>query len=59
MALTSPDIAKVLVPGAKLPIGLYRMEGKGDRLYLAYRPTRTPKPNFHVPEAFGTLTLDP
>lgn len=59
VALTSPDIAKVLVPGAKLPIGLYRMEGKGDRLYLAYRPTRTPKPNFHVPEAFGTLTLDP
>jgi hypothetical protein len=23
--------------------------------YLAWRPTRTPEPNFHVPEAFGSL----
>ena len=23
--------------------------------YLAWRPTRTPEPNYHVPEAFGTL----
>jgi hypothetical protein len=23
--------------------------------YLAWLPTRTPEPNFHVPEAFGTL----
>lgn len=23
--------------------------------YLAWRPTGTPEPNFHVPEAFGTL----
>lgn len=59
LSLASPDIVRVLVAGAKLPMGLYRMEGKGERLYLAYRPTRTPKPNFHVPEAFGTLVLDP
>ncbi|HKP83036.1 MAG TPA: carbohydrate-binding family 9-like protein [Pyrinomonadaceae bacterium] len=25
--------------------------------YLAWRPTRTPEPNFHVPEAFGTLVF--
>jgi hypothetical protein len=25
------------------------------RGYLAWQPTRAPKPNFHVPEAFGRL----
>ncbi len=59
VSLASPDIVRVLSPGAKLPFGLYRMEGKGPRLYLAYRPTRTAKPNFHVPEAFGALWFDP
>jgi hypothetical protein len=35
------------------------MEGTSPREYLAWSPPRTPKPNFHVPEAFGTLVLDP
>ena len=26
--------------------------------YLAWRPTRTPEPNYHVPEAFGMLLFD-
>lgn len=26
--------------------------------YLAWRPTRTPEPNFHVPEAFGFLRFE-
>ena len=26
--------------------------------YLAWRPTRTPEPNYHVPEAFGVLRFD-
>jgi alpha-galactosidase len=35
---------------------LFRSVGKGaDRGYLAWRPTRTPIPNFHVPSAFGEL----
>ena len=34
----------------------YRVEGRSEpRQYLAWQPTFTPKPNFHVPEAFGTL----
>jgi alpha-galactosidase len=34
----------------------YRAEGDGEpRFYSAWRPTRTPQPNFHVPEAFGGL----
>jgi hypothetical protein len=26
--------------------------------YLAWRPTRTPEPNYHVPEAFGALRFE-
>jgi hypothetical protein len=56
---TSPDILRALVSGAKLPLGLFRIEGKTPRTYLAWSPAKTRKPNFHVPEAFGTLALDP
>ena len=58
VAITAPDVIAALAPEARLPIGLYRMEGKAPRQYLAAFPTRTPKPNFHVPDAFGTLVLD-
>jgi hypothetical protein len=54
----APEVVRALVPGASLPLGLYRMEGRSPRRYLAWSPTRTRKPNFHVPDAFGTLTLD-
>jgi alpha-galactosidase len=34
----------------------YRVEGKMEpRAYLAWQPTNTPQPNFHVPNAFGKL----
>jgi alpha-galactosidase len=34
----------------------YRVEGsKEPRDYLAWQPTHSPKPNFHVPSAFGIL----
>jgi alpha-galactosidase len=37
-------------------INLFRIEGSApNRFYSAWRPTRTPQPNFHVPEAFGEL----
>lgn len=57
--LTAPGIVSALKAGARLPMNLYRMEGKDDRRYLAWSPPRTKKPNFHVPEAFGALLLDP
>ena len=56
--LASPDLAMALVAGARLTLALYRMEGKAPRRYLAWRPPRTTKPNFHVPEGFGTLSVD-
>jgi uncharacterized protein (DUF362 family) len=59
VAIESPDVRAALAAGAALPIGLYRMEGQNKRQYLAAFPTHTPKPNFHVPAAFGTLVLDP
>jgi uncharacterized protein (DUF362 family) len=59
VAIEAPEVLAALAAGAALPIGLYRMEGQGKRQYLAAFPTRTPKPSFHVPEAFGTLVLDP
>jgi len=37
-------------------VNFYRVEGKTEpRQYLAWQPTHTPQPNFHVPKAFGTL----
>jgi hypothetical protein len=56
--LRAPDLVSALKPGAKLPFALYRMEGKSPRHYLAWSPTKTPKPNFHVPDAFGTLVVE-
>jgi uncharacterized protein (DUF362 family) len=57
--LGAPEIIAALRPGARLPLGLYRIEGKKERTYLAWSPPRTAKPNFHVPEAFGVLVIDP
>lgn len=58
ISLNNGDITKALVQGAKLPFAVYRMEGKVDRKHLAWSPTLTDKPSFHVPERFGTLVLD-
>jgi alpha-galactosidase len=43
-------------PKAVWRANFYRVEGKAEpRAYLAWRPTGTAKPNFHVPSAFGRL----
>jgi len=43
-------------PGAIWRANFYRIEGKKEpRTYLAWNPTHTPEPNFHVPSAFGHL----
>ena len=37
----------------------YRCEGSDpERAYLAWRPTYSPEPNFHVPESFGLLRFE-
>jgi alpha-galactosidase len=43
-------------PAAIWRTNFYRVEGKKEpRTYLAWQPTHTPQPNFHVPSAFGKL----
>ena len=40
-------------------INLFRCVGADEATrYLAWRPTRTPEPNFHVPAAFGVLEFE-
>lgn len=41
--------------GNEWRVNLFRCIGTGTKRYLAWRPTLTPEPNFHVPEAFGWL----
>lgn len=44
--------------GERWRVNLFRCVGKGpDRGYLAWEPTLAPKPNFHVPDAFGWLVF--
>jgi len=47
-------------PAAAWRANFYRVEGVAEpRFYSAWQPTRTPVPNFHVPEAFGELVFAP
>jgi len=47
-------------PTAIWHANFYRIEGtKEPRAYLAWQPTHTPQPNFHVPSAFGRLRFEP
>jgi alpha-galactosidase len=43
-------------PASEWRANFFRVEGgREPRFYSAWRATRTPQPNFHVPEAFGRL----
>ena len=45
-------------PGELWGINLFRLAGEEpNREYLAWRPTRTIEPDFHVPSAFGHLVF--
>ncbi len=48
-SLTQPQV------GSVWRANLFRCVGLGDERYLAWQPTGTLQPNFHVPEAFGRL----
>ena len=44
--------------GERWRVNLYRCVGSGEnRGYLAWQPTRTKEPAFHVPQAFGGLVF--
>jgi alpha-galactosidase len=53
---------KTFVERLELPTvwraNFFRVEGASEpRFYSAWRPTDTPQPNFHVPQAFGALVF--
>ena len=44
--------------GERWRVNLFRCVGRDpDRGYLAWQPTKTSKPNFHVPQVFGWLVF--
>jgi alpha-galactosidase len=44
---------------AEWRVNFYRVEGPAEpRAYLAWRPTHTAEPNFHVPAAFGWMRFE-
>jgi hypothetical protein len=45
--------------GEEWRVNLFRCVGpESEQRYLAWQPTETSQPNFHVPEAFGWLRFD-
>jgi alpha-galactosidase len=59
MAIPVEAITKRFDPGSVWRANFYRIEGpKEPRRYMAWRPTHTPQPNFHVPKAFGTMRFE-
>jgi len=56
MAIPMASIVADFNPDETWHANFYRVEGKTEpRQYMAWQPTHSAKPNFHVPEAFGTL----
>ena len=56
LALPISEIVRKFDPSAEWRVNFFRAEGEAEpRFYSAWQPTHTPKPNFHVPEAFGVL----
>jgi alpha-galactosidase len=56
LAIPMRALTKNFDPSASWRVNFYRVEGKVEpREYMAWQPTMTPQPNFHVPEKFGSL----
>ena len=58
MAIPMKYLTTQFDPKASWRVNFFRIEGeKESRFYAAWSPTYSPKPNFHVPSAFGTLSF--
>jgi alpha-galactosidase len=56
LAIPMKSLVARFDPAAIWRVNFYRVEGSAEpRFYSAWRPTCTPQPNFHIPEAFGKL----
>jgi alpha-galactosidase len=59
LAIPMSALTKQFDPARAWRGNFYRVEGKKEpRAYIAWQPTRTQQPNFHVPAAFGTLRFE-
>ncbi len=59
LLLPMKSLTRRFDPSAAWRVNFYRVEGPSEpRFYSAWRPTRTPAPNFHLPESFGTLVFE-
>ena len=56
LAIPMASLTRSFDPARSWRVNFFRCEGSDpERFYSAWQPTRTPEPNFHVPEAFGIL----
>jgi len=56
LAIPMKSLTANFNPSSIWRANFYRVEGRNEpRAYLAWQPTNTPQPNFHVPSAFGRL----
>jgi hypothetical protein len=56
LAIPMKSLTTKFDPAAIWRANFYRAEGRNEpRAYLAWQPTHTPQPNFHVPSTFGKL----
>jgi hypothetical protein len=61
LSITIPWSDRIPKPavGDEWRVNLFRCVGPDEATrYLAWRPTRTPEPNYHVPEVFGVLRFE-
>jgi alpha-galactosidase len=60
LAIPFRDMTSNFDPNRTWRVNFFRIEGQAEpRAYHAWRPTHTPQPNFHVPQAFGRLHFEP
>ena len=60
LAIPMASLTKEFDSAKTWRVNFFRVEGKSEaRHYLAWQPTHSPQPNFHVPEAFGYLRFCP
>ncbi len=58
LAIPMKSLTSTFDPKHDWRANFYRVEGSAEpRFYSAWSPTRTQKPNFHVPSRFGTLSF--
>jgi alpha-galactosidase len=59
LALPMKSITTHFNPKDSWAVNFFRVEGPAEpRFYSCWRPTNSPQPNFHVPEAFGILRFE-